>query len=298
MILVIVGPTGVGKTKASVELAKIFNGEIINADSMQVYKNMDIGTAKIREEEKEGIPHHLFDIVDVTKNYTIYNYQKDCRNKITEILNKGRMPILVGGSGLYIKSAIYDYKLEEEDNEDNYYTEFTNEELLYKIKLLKRDIDINVNNRRRLVRVYNKLLRNTYHDKLDTNLFYDNVIIIGLTTNRETLYDKINNRVDEMVKNGLIEEVESFYKNGFRSIALNTGIGYKELYSYFNKEINLDEAIDLIKKNSRHFAKRQFTWFNNQMSVNWFNTNYENFTKTIEEIAEFIHESNQNMVKK
>lgn len=287
-IIVIAGPTGVGKTKLSVELAKRINGEIINCDSMQFYKGLNIGTAKITEEEKDGVVHHLFDIVDVSSMYTIYDYQKDCRRVISDILSRGKRAILVGGSGLYIRAALYDYKLDDE-NSINTYDELTNDELLTKIKEIDPLCDIHVNNRKRLIRYLNKLNNNSSIVN-DSKTMYD-FDIIGLTTNREVLYEKINSRVDKMISSGLINEVKSFYDKGIKSKAIMTGIGYKELYLYFDGDISLDESIELIKKNSRHLAKRQYTFFNNQFDIKWFNTDYDNFNNTIDDVYNYLMEN-------
>lgn len=285
-IIVIAGPTGVGKTKLSVELAKKLNGEIINADSMQFYKNLNIGTAKITEEEKENIPHHLFDIKNVDEMYTIFDYQIDCRNIINDILSRGKTPILVGGSGLYIRAALYDYKLDFEDIKNDY-SNLSNQELLNKCLEIDNNCDIHVNNRKRLERFLDKALNNSDIVN-DSKPIYD-FTIIGLTTDRDNLYEIINKRVDKMVDNGLISEVKSFYDKNIRSKSIMTGIGYKELYSYFDQEISLEEAIDLIKKNSRHLAKRQYTFFNNQFdNIKWFETNYKDFSKTVDEVYEYI----------
>lgn len=286
-IIVIAGPTGVGKTKLSVSLAKKINGEIINADSMQFYKDLNIGTAKIKEEEKEGIPHHLFDIVNVSDMYTIYDYQKDCRRVIDEIISRGKTPILVGGSGLYIRAALYDYNLNDEEISYNY-DDLSNEELLEECLKYDPNCNIHVNNRKRLERFLN-MSKNNNSIKKDSKPIYD-FTIIGLTTDRDNLYNIINKRVDLMIEEGLIDEVKSFYDKGIRSKAIMTGIGYKELYSYFDKEISLEEAIELIKKNSRHLAKRQYTFFNNQFDMTWFNTDYSDFNSTIDEVYNYIKE--------
>ena len=286
-IIVIAGPTGVGKTKLSVSLAKMIDGEIINADSMQFYKDLNIGTAKIKEEEKEGIPHHLFDIKDVNEMYTIYDYQKDCRRVIDDILLRNKTPILVGGSGLYIRAALYDYNLNDE-NEYHDFSNYSNQELLDKCLELDKDCDVHLNNRKRLERFLNMKLNNNSITK-DSKPIYD-FTIIGLTTDRKKLYDIINNRVDKMMEEGLVDEVKAFYDKNIRSKSIMTGIGYKELYSYFDNEISLEDAIELIKKNSRHLAKRQYTFFNNQFNMNWFNTNYDNFNETIDRVYQFIKE--------
>ena len=286
MILVIVGPTGVGKTKLSVELAKRFNAEIINADSMQVYKELNIGTAKVKEEEKEGIPHHLFDIVNPSDLYTVYDYQKDCRKKIDELQKNNKNIILVGGTGLYIKAALYDYRFEEETVKNDYEA-LSNDELLKRIKTSDKDIKIDENNRRRLIRALEKIDNNSEFTS-NNNIKMYSFITIGLTTERDNLYEIINKRVDTMINEGLLNEVKSLYDRKITGKAINTGIGYKELYSYFKGDISLDEAIDDIKKNSRHYAKRQYTFFNNQMDVKWFNTNYKDFSKTVEEVYQYV----------
>ena len=285
-IIVITGPTGVGKTKMSIELAKRIDAEIINADSMQVYKDLNIGTAKITEKEKEGIPHHLFDIVEPTNMYTVYDYQKDARDIINDVLSRGKKVIIVGGTGLYIKALLYDYKFIKEDKTYDF-SKMSNEEILDKINSYNLDINLHINNRKRLERVLTKLYNNNMQtEKTDTTLY--DFVAIGLTTTRNNLYKIIDNRVDKMIEDGLIDEVEELYKRNIHSKAINTGIGYKELYKYFDKEISLDEAISLIKKNSRHYAKRQYTFFNNQMNIKWFTTNYEDFSLTVEEVYNYI----------
>ena len=287
MILVVVGPTGVGKTKMSVELAKRYNAEIINADSMQFYKGLDIGTAKVTESEKEGIKHHLFDICDVTDMYTVYDYQKDGRKLIEELEKQNKNIVIVGGTGLYIKALLYDYKFKQEEELDDY-NDLTNEEIYEKIKKYTNDFDVHINNRKRLIRLLNKYEQDLIEDKNGNKKLYD-FKMIGLTTDRETLYKKIDDRVDKMVENGLIEEAKSFYDKKIYSKALETGIGYKELYKAFDNEITLDEAIDLIKKNSRHYAKRQYTFFKNQFEdITWYQTNYDDFNKTVEEVINSI----------
>lgn len=287
-VIVITGPTAVGKTKLSIELAKRYNGEIINADAVQVYKGLDIGSAKVTEEEKEDIPHHLFDIKEVDEEYTIYHYQKDCRKLIKEVQGRGKTPILVGGTGLYIKAALYDYKLTEE-KETNTYDNLTDEELYNKLLEVDKDIVIDKNNRRRLIRALNYYKENNKSINTNTTnkLLYD-AIFIGLTTDRRILYDKINNRVDIMIKEGLLNEVKVFYDKNIRTKPLLNAIGYREIYSYFDGNISLEEAIDKIKQNSRHYAKRQYTFFNHQLPVVWFETNYNNFNNTVEEVIDYI----------
>ncbi len=289
-IIVIVGPTGVGKTKLSIMLAKKYNGEIINADSMQVYKDLDIGTAKVRDDEKEGIKHHLLSFKDVRDDYSIFDFQRDCRKKISEITKKNKTVIIVGGTGLYIKSALYDYKLNEVLHKNNYDSLSTDD--LYN-KLVDVDHDsalvIDKNNRRRIINAINYYMDNkrSIVNNKTNKLLYD-AIFIGLTTDRSNLYNIINNRVDVMVNNGLINEVKFFYDKKIFSKALMGGIGYKELYLYFDGKVSLEDAIDLIKKNSRHYAKRQYTFFNNQLPVKWFDTDYSNFNNTFNDVCDYL----------
>lgn len=290
MIIVITGPTGVGKTKLSIELAKKYNAEIINGDSVQIYKGLDIGSAKVTEEEKEDIPHHLFDIREVWEEYSIYDYQKDCRKKIDEITQKGKNVIIVGGTGLYIKSALYDYTLDEfNDNED--YPDKTTEELYQELITLDKEIKIDKFNRRRVLRALNYYKQNNKSISVNNKgnkPLYD-AIFIGLTTeNREILYNRINARVDRMIDDGLAQEAKTFYDKGFKTKPLLSGIGYKEMYKYFDNEISLDEAISLIKRNSRRYAKRQYTFFNHQFKIKWFNANFNDFNKTINSVTNYI----------
>ena len=284
MIVVIIGPTGVGKTKLSLELAKKYNAEIINADAMQVYKEMNIGTAKVTD--KMGITHHLLSIRSVNDPYSVYEYQKDGRELIERLKKEKKNIIIVGGTGLYIKALLYDYRFNINDKNKDYY-DLSNEEILNKIKE-HCDTDIHVNNRKRLVRMLNKIENNDIEEVSGNNLIYDNVYFIGLTTNRDNLYKRINDRVDEMVDEGLISEVKDLYDKNINTIPINTAIGYKELYKYFNNEISLEDAIELIKRNSRRYAKRQYTWINNKMNVKWFYVDFNNFNNTIKEVEKYI----------
>lgn len=281
-IIVIVGPTGVGKTKASVELAKRLNAEIINGDAVSVYKELNIASAKPTLEERNGINHYLIDIVDVCNNYTIYDYQKDGRKAIEKIKEKGKNIIVVGGTGLYIKSLLYDYKFHEE--EINRYDDLTNDQIILKIKEYGK-FDIDYSNRRRIVRLLSKLENNIpLSEKAD--IIYPS-IIIGLTTDRDTLYKVINNRVDNMLKNGLLDEINNLKDRYKDSRVLNSAIGYKEFNDYFNDN-NIENTVEKIKHNSRKYAKRQFTYFKNQFKTKWFDVSYDNFNKTIDEIYEYI----------
>lgn len=287
-VIVITGPTGVGKTKMSVSIAKLLDGEIINCDSMQIYKGLNIGTAKIKEKEKEGIPHYLFDIKNVNEDYSIYDYQIDARKVIDDILSRGKTPILVGGTGLYIKSAIYDYKLNKEKS-NNDYEDYTKEELYDMLVKIDPRIKIDKDNKRRLVRALNYYIENgkMISSNKTNELVYD-TIFVGLTTERSKLYSIINSRVDKMIDDGLIKEVKSFFDKKIHTKPLVNGIGYKELYGYFDDKLTLGESVDLIKSNSRHYAKRQYTFLRNQLDVKWFNVDFENFSNTIRDVYDYI----------
>lgn len=284
-IVVIIGPTGVGKTKLSISLAKYLDAVVINADSMQVYRDLNIGTAKIKENEKEGIKHYLFDICDIEEEYNIYKYQKDGRKLLDKFQKEGKNVVLVGGSGLYIKSLLYDYKFQDEEYKEAY-ENLTNQELLEEIKK-HHETDIHVNNRKRLIRELNKIKNNNQITSDIHKKLYD-FLLIGLTCDREELYKIVDKRVDLMIEDGLIEEVKALYEKGINSKAINTGIGYKELYSYFKGDISLEEAVKLIKKNTRHFIKRQYTFFKHQMDVTWLNVDFSNFEHTINEAIKIV----------
>lgn len=287
-IYVIVGPTACGKTKVSIELAKYLNAEIINADAVQVYKDVNIGTAKITQSEMEGIKHYLIDYVSLDKKYTIYDYQKDGRNILNKLINENKNIVIVGGSGLYIKSLLYDYNLEPEIKNNNNYEELTNEELKELVNNIDPNNDIHINNRKRLLRYlehYNNTGKIIKNNELKDKPLYD-FKIIYLKPNRKELYNIINNRVDEMIKNGLIEEAKYLFN---KNINTNSIIGYKELNEYFKGNISLEEAIELIKKNTRHYAKRQLTWINNQFKDKIeIDVNYNNFNESIKKVLNSV----------
>jgi len=292
MIIVVAGPTGVGKTKLSISLAKRYNAEIINGDSVQIYRGLDIGSAKVTSDEMDGVVHHLFDIRDIWEEYSIYDYQRDCRKLIDDIISRGKNVVIVGGTGLYIKSALYDYTLCEEENviKDEY--DGIETSVLYdRLRKLDKDIDIDRYNIRRVIRALNYYLsygKSIRENNNGNKLLYDDVYFIGLTTDRDVLYDRINKRVDIMLEHGLYDEVKSFYDKDMRYRPLFSAIGYKELYSYFDGECEYDEAIDLIKRNSRRYAKRQYTFFNNQFDIEWFNVNFDCFDGTIDNVCRYI----------
>ena len=292
-VLIITGPTGVGKTKLSIEIAKKFNTEIINGDAYQVYRGMDILTAKIKEEEKQNIPHHLFDILDPTEEYSVATYQTNVRNLIAEFTKQNKLPLIVGGSGLYLDSVIYDYNFssEKRNNEtEEFYKNYSNQELHDELK--KLDITasekIHMNNRKRVLRAIELAKSGNIINEFNNKLLYD-VKIIYLDDDRDVLYDVINKRVDIMVSEGLIDEVTRLSKMNL-SITATGAIGYKELLPYLRNEVTLEEALDEVKKNSRHLAKRQGTWFRRKDNIDFIKIDRSNFNNTINQVTNIIKE--------
>ena len=287
-IIVIVGPTGVGKTALSIHLAHKYNAEIINADSTGVYKEPLIATAKVTESEKEGVKHHMLDLVSLDEEFTLYDYQVKGRKILNDLIHQNKNIIIVGGSGLYIKALLYDYKLDKTDNVRIDYGKYTNQELKNMADKIDKNNNIHVNNRQRLERyiTYYKQTGKTIKKTNDINKKLYDFDIIGLKSDRETLYKRMNDRVDIMLENGLLEEAKSLKdKKNFNNI-----IGYKELKQYFEGNLSFNEAIDLIKQNTRRYSKRQFTWFNNQMKdIKWFDVNYDNFNETLNEIDSYLN---------
>lgn len=294
MIIVIVGPTGIGKTKLSIMLAKHFNTEIISGDSVQVYKELDIGSAKVTEQEAEGIKHHLIDIFEPEEDFSVAIYQEIVRNKIKEFEELNKVPIIVGGTGLYIKSVLYDYNFKNtkrDDSLDEEYKDLSNEEVhnILKEKDYESSLKIHPNNRKRVIQAISRSKENKVSENKNKDVPLYDFKLIGLTLNREELYERINKRVDIMLEEGLIEEVKTLYDKGIRSNSVQA-IGYKELYKYFDGEWNLDYAIEKIKQHSRNLAKKQFTFFNNQFDCNWVNVDLDNFDNTFEEVLDIIKE--------
>ena len=287
-IIVIAGPTATGKTKVSIELAKKFNAEIINADSTQIYKEPIITTAKITEEEKEGIKHHLIDYVSLNDDYTIFDYQRDGRNILNKLISENKNVIIVGGSGLYIKALLYNYNLEETNIKRIDYSNYSNQELKEMADKIDKDNNIHVNNRQRLER-YITFFKSTGKKITKTdninNKLYD-FVTIGLDANRDELYKRIDDRVEEMFDNGELEEAKKLcHLKNFNNI-----IGFRELNMYFNNEISLNDAKELIKRNTRRYAKRQYTWFRNQMKdIIWVHVDYKNFNNTLKEINRILN---------
>ncbi len=287
MIIAVIGPTGVGKTKLSIVLAKKYNADIISCDSMQIYKKMDIGTAKVTEEEKCDIIHHLIDIKEVNEDYSVYDYQKDARKILDKLIKENKNVIIVGGTGLYLKALLYNYVFNENVQKKDF-SSFSNEELYKMVLDIDHNTKIHVNNRQRLESFLNN--HDTNDIIISNEMIYD-AKIIGLTRQRDELYNAINKRVDDMFNAGLLKEAKYFYDLKLNSKALNTAIAYKELFIYFDGKISLEEAKNLIKQKSRNYAKRQYTWFNNQMNVKWFNVGLNNFDNTINDVVSYLEES-------
>jgi len=301
-VIAIIGPTAVGKTKLSLELAKRFNGEIINGDSMQIYRGLDIGTAKIKKEEMLGIPHHLFDIKEPEDSFSVYEFQKLVREKIHEISKRNHLPFIVGGTGLYIQSVLYDYQFQETGRDNAIRERFMKRaeqegiaSLYEELKQIDPDYaeKIHPNNERRVIRAL-EIFYTTGITMTDTikrqqkDMVYD-AVLIGLTMERDLLYRRIDERVDKMLEEGLLEEVKGLYEKGLESSQAAQAIGYKELFLYFKGELSLEEAVLLLKQNTRRFAKRQLTWFRNKMDVHWFDMSDEGqYEKKIEEISHFL----------
>ena len=258
-IIVILGPTASGKTELSLEIAKQVNGEIINADAFQVYKKMDIGTGKILPEEMQNIKHHLIDIIDYDQEFDVSIYQILARQTIDNIITNNKVPILIGGSNLYLDSVIYDYQFTQNDKLQETikkYEEYSLEDLQNIID--SKNITINnseYHNHKRLARIIAKDELNIDNNNNKHKLFYK-PLFIKIDTNREVLYDKINMRVEKMFELGLVEEVKQFDQ----SFTSQQAIGYKEVHQYLNNEIDLNTCIDLVKQKSRNYAKRQITW--------------------------------------
>lgn len=286
-IICLVGPTGVGKTHVSVALARLMNAEIINADSVQVYKEFNIGSAKATKEEQNGIKHHLLDTIDIHTPYTVFDYQKDARNILDKLIKRDKNVIITGGTGLYIKALLYNYKFEVENAVCEKYKDLSNEELKIKIDKIYPENEIHVNNRRRLERFlesYESTGRIIKNEDKDEKMY--DFIMVGLTMDRKKLYERLDKRVDAMIEEGLIHEAKSLYEKN--ALVFNSIIGYKEFTPYFEKKVSLGQTIELIKKHTRNYAKRQYTWFNNQMQTTWFNMNVDNPNETINEIYNFI----------
>lgn len=283
-LIAIVGPTGVGKTALSLQLAQQLQGEIISGDAMQVYRRLDIGTAKVTPKEQALVPHHLIDVVDIDQRFTAFDFQQQGQQLVTEIISRQRMPLIVGGTGLYLQALLYDMTLgSAQDAEQNFairqkWQTFLDKHSETALWQALNQIDpqaaakIPSANPRRVIRaleVY-ETTGTLFSQQKPKALRYD-TFIIGLNCERSLLYARINQRVNQMVTAGLIEEARLAYAHRETSPQAIRGIGYKEFFPYFDGTVSLETAIAQVKQNSRHYAKRQLTWFRNQIPVNWYN---------------------------
>lgn len=280
MIIAIVGPTGIGKSSLALKIAKQTSGEIVNCDAFQIYKKLDIGTAKPSLEERKIVPHHLFDFVEVDYPFSIYDYQKILREKIDELKGKNVPIILVGGTGLYLKSSLYDFNLSENKNliDMSEYEKMDNQTLHNILEKLdyEESLKIHQNNRKRVLRAIEICLsqgkkKSEIINEQEHKLLYD-VTFIGLIKPREELNEIINKRVDLMFDMGLLDEVKNILKNYPKTCHSLQAIGYKEIIDGLENYLSLDEIKEKIKLNSRRYAKRQMTYFKHQLNVNWFNS--------------------------
>ncbi|TFB23130.1 tRNA (adenosine(37)-N6)-dimethylallyltransferase MiaA [Filobacillus milosensis] len=302
IVVSIIGPTAVGKTKLGIELSKRINGEVINADSMQFYKYFDIGSAKVTDEETEGIPHHLINHLEPTDDYSAANFKKDLKKLVDDLSERNKIPVVVGGTGFYVHSALYDFQFSDAKRDSEYVKESLDdikengvEPYYQKLKTVDpvQADKIHPHNIRRVVRaleVYDmtgKRMSEIEREQEETSPYQP--MIIGLNMEREVLYDRINIRVDQMIENGLLQEVEEIYERFGSDIQPMQGIGYKEWVPYFEGEYPKERAIELIKRNTRRFAKRQLTYYRNKIpEVNWYMIDPNNYWSTFENIFEKI----------
>lgn len=288
-LIVVVGPTAVGKTALGIELAQQFNGEIISGDSQQVYRHLDIGTAKATPEEQAAAPHHLIDVRDVDANYSAYDFVAEASQAIMEIASRGKVPIIVGGTGLYLQSLLEGYHLGGEVDQEKLLAyrkdlEQLSDEVLFE-KIADLGKEISEINRRRAIRALELAKFGQNLENKETN--YE-ALLIGLNDDRQVLYDRINHRVDLMLEKGILDEAKWLYDN-HRNAQAARAIGYKELFPYFTGDASLEDCVEKLKQNTRRFAKRQLTWFRNRMAVNFYTVSEVDFKETfIQDVNEFL----------
>ena len=309
-LIILAGPTAVGKTDNSIRLAKAVNGEIISADSMQVYKRMDIGSAKIMPEEMQDIQHYLIDVLEPTEEFNIVRFQTMAKEAMTEIYAKGKIPILVGGTGFYIQSLLYDIEFKEEeeanialrDELQRFADEFGKEALHERLKAVDPESAeaIPAGNVKRVIRALE--FYETHHEKISAHNAEQaekespyNYAFFVLTDDRKLLYERIEKRIDIMLEKGLIDEVKALQAEGLnRNFVSMQGLGYKEILAYLEGEISLEEAVYILKRDTRHFAKRQITWFKREKDVKWLDKSEfgHNDDAVFEEMMEYLKEKN------
>ncbi|MGW7854116.1 tRNA (adenosine(37)-N6)-dimethylallyltransferase MiaA [Staphylococcus xylosus] len=300
-LIVLVGPTAVGKTEFSIELAKKVNGEIISGDSMQVYKHMDIGTAKITQDEMSGVPHHMIDILEPDENFSAYEFKNRAQRLIKEITTRGRVPIIAGGTGLYIQSLIYNYDFEDETISEQKSLEIEanldeldqlSNEALHQYLASFDEVsaqDIHPNNRKRVRRAIQYYLKTKklLSSRKKVQQFTENydTLLLGIEMSRDILYQRINKRVDIMLERGLLSEVQQLVDNGYETSQSMQAIGYKEIVPVIKQELSLDEATEKLKQHSRNYAKRQMTWFKNKLDVLWLDREKMSLSLMLEEVS-------------
>ncbi|WP_085992342.1 tRNA (adenosine(37)-N6)-dimethylallyltransferase MiaA [Oceanobacillus senegalensis] len=298
-VIAIMGPTAVGKTALSIEIAKRFQGEIISGDSMQIYKGMDIGTAKIKKEEMQGIRHHMIDLKQPNEEFSVADFQSYVQMYIDEVSNRNKLPIIVGGSGLYIQAGLYNYNFSNQKRDESITKRLENrlnEEGSLSLYNELKEIDpnqaekVHPNNHRRVIRaleIYEStgMTMTEYQQKQALDSPY-HLVLIGLEMEREKLYERINHRVELMIEEGLVQEVKELFEKGYENCQSMKAIGYKEFIPYFKGEQSLEESITILKRNSRRFAKRQFTWFKNKMKINWYDMTPPNGEEKIHKILD------------
>lgn len=303
-LLILLGPTAVGKTDISIKLAKELNGEIISADSMLIYKYMDIGTAKPTQEEMGDIKHHLIDLVYPDEEFSVAVYKEMAEECIDDILSRGKLPMIVGGTGLYINSIVYNMNFTDTISDPEYRAFLQGLADKYGncyVREMLKSCDIksyerfHENDLRRIIRaleVYKITGKpiSSVQKSINENPSDLKICAIGLNMDRTILYDRINNRVDIMLSSGLIDEVRRLLSMGYRRrFTSMQGLGYKEIASYIYGELSFDEAVNLLKQNTRHFAKRQLTWFRREEWINWYDVNaYNNKDDIVKNIASFV----------
>lgn len=303
-LIILTGPTGVGKTDLSIQLAKKINGEIISADSIQVYRHFDIGSAKITPDEMQGVKHYLIDILNPEEEFNIYRFKQYASEAMREIYGKGRIPMIVGGTGFYIQSILYDIDFNSEENEDKTvrekYEHIAEEYGAEYLHGLLRTVDpdsadsIHPNNIKRVIRALEYYEhtgeRISVHNEREAQKQSPyNFLYFVLNRNRDVLYERINKRVDKMVADGLVDEVKGLLDMGYsRNLVSMQGLGYKEIAAYLEGECSMEDAVELLKRDTRHFAKRQLTWFRREKSVRFIN--YEDYGNDINNMCEALQQ--------
>lgn len=293
-LIVMTGPTASGKTSLAVALAKKIGGEIISGDSMQVYKEMDIGTAKVTEEEKQGVPHYMIDEFEPDEECSVAVFQKKVKSYMDDIYSRGKIPMIVGGTGFYIRAITHDIEFEDMETDKTIRNQLMNDAQEHGVDYLHdklREVDpisadnIHKNNIQRVVRALEYYKQtgeqiSVHNEKEKTRETPYNLVFFGLNMERELLYSRINQRVDQMIEEGLLAEVKGIFDKGYsRDLPSMRGIGYKEFYPYFEGTQSLESCLEILKQNTRHYAKRQLTWLHQQVKPIWINVDEYNFNK-------------------